>query len=222
MEAREILEAALGAGVLVEAKDGETLEPSRELEAAREAVRATAAGDVGLAETAGAALDVDPAALEEVEEPVLVDALAIDRCDAGVDGEEALRLAYALNRRLHGDVESGRPRGFTPIAGEEIEAFIADHPAAVIYFWRPDCEPCDTVRADLEALDEREFFPPEMGRGAVNGQSCAELIADEYDVGVAPTTLFCRDGRVDARLVGAPLPEVLEGEIDEIRPDDGG
>lgn len=151
----------------------------------------------------------------EVDDDLLASAVAVDEA-TDLDPEGVAAAALALGRIESPPDDAGAPEDFTPIRGEEIEAFLARHPTAVIYFWGYDCEPCDTLKDDLETLREEGRIPDEVELAAVCGDDCYELIRERYDVGVAPTTLFCTDGRVDSRLIGPHNPETYVSEIEII------
>lgn len=133
-----------------------------------------------------------------------------------LDPEAVAAAALALGRVEEPPAAYGAPDGFTPIRGEEIAAFLERHPTAIIYVWGDDCEPCETVRSDLEAMQADGEIPDSMGLAAVYGDQCQQLLRDRFDVAVAPTTLFCTGGRVDSRLIGAHHTQTLASEIEII------
>lgn len=160
-----------------------------------------------------AADDSDPSA---VGVKTLGDARAIYHTAASLDRERSLLAALALERLEQSESSGGIPEGFVPLEGEEVDGFMESHPAAVLYFWREECEPCDSVRESLEALVANGEIPESVGLGAVYGPDSAELVRDRYQVAVAPTTLFCVDGRIDSRIVGAFAHEAIRTEIQTI------
>lgn len=151
--------------------------------------------------------DVSPALLATVD--ALDDAVDVDSVDL-------FRVAFTLGAVDADHPTEGVPQGFVPVRGDEIAAFLALNPAAVIYCWREECTPCDTVVGDFELLLQEGAIPPEVALGAVYGPNYPDLLSEEYDVGVAPTTLFCANGSVDSRFVGARTPDAFKSEIDMI------
>lgn len=109
----------------------------------------------------------------------------------------------------------GAPVSFTPVYGEYLPPFLSCYRRAIVYVWRDDCPPCDTMRAELDTVFRAQ--PIDIGLFAVYGPTAADSLHEEYDVNGGPTTLFVIDGRVDARLHGAHHPETIESEIETLR-----
>lgn len=111
----------------------------------------------------------------------------------------------------------GAPTGSLPIQGELIEAVVPFFDAAVLYVWRPDCTPCATVKSDLESLSEDGVLDG-VTLFAVYGPDNQDVLAEQFEVVGAPTTLFVSEGTVDSRLIGAPPVNALESELEIIKP----
>lgn len=130
---------------------------------------------------------------------------------------ETLALAVVV-----GQLEDGRPPAhgapddFLPVDGETLVHLVALFERCVVYAWRDDCPPCDTVREDFDAMFA-DGTPDDVMLLAVYGPDCARLLEEELDVVGAPTTLFTLEGRVDARLTGARPREALERELRTLR-----
>ena len=157
--------------------------------------------------------DLDPA---EVGTRTLGDALAIYHVAEPVDRERSLLAALALDRIGASEREPGVPDGFVALDGEDVDGFRRNHPASVVFFWREDCDPCEGARESFEALLADDVIPEAVGLGAVYGPDSADLLREEYQVAVAPTTLFCVGGRIDSRIVGNPGYEAFRAEIETI------
>lgn len=151
----------------------------------------------------------------DVDDDLVSTAAAVDDATE-FDAEMAAASALALSRIERPPKDERAPNGFTAIRGEEIEAFLARNPTSVLYFWGEDCDSCSVVKSDLEELQEAGRIPDHVGLAAICGDDCYQLIRDRYDVAVAPTTVFCADGRPDSRLIGAHNKETVASEIDII------
>lgn len=209
----QLLDDLVAAGVFDESADGH-IEPSERFRRDREAFRTKAARldeseFVATVEAYGG--DAESAA--DVDASVLGDAMAIFDAAERVDRERSFLAARALSRADLSGTAPEVPDGFVPIDGGEIESFVQRHSAAVLYFWREDCDPCDDVRADLEALLADGQIPEPVGLAAVYGPDSAELVREEYQVAAAPTTLFCKHGAVDSRILGASGYDAIRSEI---------
>lgn len=155
--------------------------------------------------------------VEEIEQQLICDAMAVQEFLSDTDREEPVRIAFTLQRFDDPPRTSGAPDGFTPITGREIPAFLQHHPVSVLYFWREECEPCEILRAELEEVVVGDVLDDRAGLGAVYGPNSAEFIYEEYDVAVAPTILFCVADRIDSRYTSAKYKPVLQSEIEIIQ-----
>lgn len=155
--------------------------------------------------------DADP-----VDKETLGDAIAIYHAADSVDREQSLLAAQALERIEATESASGVPGGFVSIDGKDIDAFMRSHSAAIVYFWREDCEPCAGIHDHFETLLAEGKIPERVGLAAVYGPDWADFLDERYQVSVAPTTVFCVDGRIDSRLVGNPGYEAFRIETEMI------
>lgn len=130
---------------------------------------------------------------------------------------QALTLTVVI-----GQFEAGAPRGegapeaFLPVDGEDLVRLVRLHDRCIVYAWREDCPPCETIRGDFDDLFGDDP-PGDILLLAVYGPDCPRLLAREFDVTAAPTLLFTFDGHVDSRFVGTPSTEGLRSEIETLR-----
>ena len=80
---------------------------------------------------------------------------------------------------------------------EELDARLAEYPAAVVWFSTPDCHVCHALRPKVEALLAEEF--PRAALIAVDAAAHPEL-AGQWVVTAAPTAVICLEGREGQRL----------------------
>lgn len=155
----------------------------------------------------------DDLSAENLDDDLLADAMAVHETCGSVDPTTSTYVALAIERS-----ETARrrpiPDGFLSLSADEIDPFVAQHPASVLYFWRDDCEPCEEVKADFEDLLREDRIPPTVGLGAVYGPDFVATLREEYDVGAAPTVLFCSSDGIESRFVGSPGRPALRREID--------
>jgi len=162
-------------------------------------------------ETAGRLLDLAPDSekLVAVHETVTGTVPEYDR-------EELLVLSAQLEQLLEGAPPSdGAPAAFFPVDADRIDLFGALYGRTVVYIWRRDCPPCDTVRGDLDYIFGGT--PDDLGLLAVYGPDWVNLLDEEYDVVGGPTILFMLGTRVDSRIIRDPPREVIEGEVETLR-----
>jgi hypothetical protein len=110
----------------------------------------------------------------------------------------------------------GAPAGFLSLHGDQLPLALALSHRTIVYVWREDCDPCDTMRDEFEDAFG-ETGDDELGLYAIYGPEAAEFLYDRYDVAGAPTTLFVLDGTVDCRLEGAHYRSVIDSEIETLR-----
>lgn len=209
-----LLDDLLEAEIFEASADGE-LHPTESFRRTREEYRDEVAGldDDEFDEELSAFTSADGVTPPDVGVDALGDAKAIYHAAESMDRERSMLAAVALQRIEAANAASGVPDGFVELNGEEIDGFMRSNPAAVVYFWREDCDPCDGVREIFEALLADGEIPEQVGLGAVYGPDSAELVRERYQVAVAPTTLFCVDGRIDSRIIGDSEYNVLRTEI---------
>lgn len=157
----------------------------------------------------------DDLSAEELDADLLADAMAVHETCSSVGPTTSTSVALAIERS-----ETARsrpiPDGFLSLSADEIPPFLAQHPVSVLYFWRDDCEPCEDVKADFEDLLGEDRIPPTVGLGAVYGPDFVTKLREEYDVGAAPTVLFCSGNSIESRFVGNPGRRALRHEIDAL------
>jgi len=155
---------------------------------------------------------------ENVDDDTLADAMAVyETCDT-LDRESSVYVALSFQRSESAQSEP-IPEGFLSLTAEEIDSFMAQYPVSILYFWREDCEPCAAVKDHFETMIEREMIPDEVGLGAVYGPDYARTIQEEYDVGAAPTVLYCTSDGIESRYVGNPGGDALAHELEIVLED---
>ena len=127
--------------------------------------------------------------------------------------ESMIYLSYLRNGEPRSEMT---PEHFIPIHGEFIEGIVPFALRAIIYVWRPNCEPCETVKSDLESMAESGSLDKVM-RLSVFGPNNAVTLEKELDVVGAPTILFLSQGAVDSRLVSAPPRNAIRKEVSIIK-----
>lgn len=129
--------------------------------------------------------------------------------------ETQLSLVFVIDQFIEPQLKfGGAPEAFQPVRGRHLRTAIELHPRSVVYAWRHDCDACDTMKQTLDEVFEDGS--DRYGLFAVYGTDCAALLHDQFDVEGAPTTLFCADGVVDSRLMGAQYARSVESEVEMI------
>lgn len=111
--------------------------------------------------------------------------------------------------------DDGAPDCFLPVHGDNLKTLIRLGHPTLVYVWREECPPCETMREELDGLLGDGY--DDLARLAVYGPDAATLLHEEYGVVGAPTVLFVAGGHVDARLQGAQYREAIETELTLLR-----
>lgn len=155
-----------------------------------------------------------PPSLEEVtsDDPTFAACYLALQARTDLAHEELLRLVPVVERIDRPPARtSGIPDGFLTVDCQRLLTLVGLYRRTIVYAWREDCPPCDTMRAVLEDVD----IPDSVAMLAVYGPDCPRVLSREFDAAGAPTTLYTLNGRVEARHVGARGNVTLERELQE-------
>jgi len=168
------------------------------------------------------AVGTDPSVREELlaaadgDPQFLASYLALAERLADLSHRRRLRVAVVADGLSAEPRSDGAPDRFLPVDGEKLGTVASLYDRCLVYVWREDCPPCETVRADLEAIFA-DGPPDDLVLLSVYGPAAAETLSEEFGVVGGPTALFLLNGAVDARLRGENHREVLEREIETLR-----
>ena len=154
---------------------------------------------------------IEAAALDE---EFLAEYLALDRVD-GLSHEARLRTLSLFDALRHAPPDAGAPEPFVPVRGVRLPLLLPLYELAIVYTWREDCPPCETMKEGFEATFEEP--PADIALFSVYGPDWGELLEERYDVVGGPTTLFFHEGRVDVRLTGAHATPIVRREVEKLR-----
>lgn len=203
-----LLERLAAADILRKKPDGLTLSNRFRTE------RATVTGSVDASSALRAQIrDQTAEDASSVEPKLPATAVTLRRILPSLTPSEAVAAARTLRRIEVSQRIDGVPSGFLSLCADELPGFLTSNSAALVFCWRENSQPSKQLRRELEQLHQEGAIPPAFGLGAVYGPSNVRTLQDRYDVAVAPTLLFCVDGRVDCRLVGHHDPTTIQNEI---------
>lgn len=103
------------------------------------------------------------------------------------------------------------PSSVVPDAVEEIddesyEAFLDEHPDAVVTVWRRNCAPCEAMKDDLDEI--LASVPDDVAVAGIEPVPPSSFRRN-YRVDVAPAVLLFRDGEEVERFTGGTDPTTL-------------
>lgn len=151
---------------------------------------------------------------ETVDPKFIKTTAALDESMPRVTLSDAIAAARMIRKIEVSERIDGVPSSFLSLGVNELPAFLESNPAALVFCWREDSDPSAGLRDDLGELCADGVIPGWFGLGAIYGPTNAAPLRDQYDVTVAPTLLFCVDGRIDCRLVGHHNTETIANEIE--------
>jgi thiol-disulfide isomerase/thioredoxin len=105
------------------------------------------------------------------------------------------------------------PGAVEELSDEAVRAAVADHESLVVTVWRPYCEPCEAMKADID--DVLRAVPDGVSVVGIDGASCPAFVR-EYDVEAAPTILGFRNGAVVERLRGRHAPDAVADRLQSV------
>lgn len=105
------------------------------------------------------------------------------------------------------------PDALDELDDDSFESYLAAHPDAVVLVWRRFCEPCDAMKADLDAILDR--VPDGVAAAGVDGEAADEFCR-RFDVDSAPTLLCVRDGELRERASGRQTPAEVAAVLDRV------
>lgn len=101
------------------------------------------------------------------------------------------------------------PDGMRELTDGDYRSFLDAHPDAVVFVWRRHCDPCDAMKAELDAV--LAAVPDGVAVAGVDGEA-VDAFRAEFEVDTAPTTLAFAGGRPAGRREGRASP----GDLDEL------
>jgi len=129
--------------------------------------------------------------------------------------ESQVSIVLILDQFIEPKLEyKGSPEAFLPVRGQHLQTVMKLYSKAVVYTWKHNCDPCDTMRETLSKVFDSQSG--DVGLFAVYGPNSAKILHEQFNIEGAPTTLFCVNGTVDSRLIGAKYPPNVESELEMI------
>ncbi|MFC7070933.1 thioredoxin family protein [Halobaculum lipolyticum] len=104
------------------------------------------------------------------------------------------------------------PQAMRELADDEVDEFLAANDRAVVFVWRLRCDPCDRMKADIEAT--LESFPADVAVAGIDGEA-APGFRRRFDVDSAPAVVCVADGEATAVETGYRSPEALAALVDD-------
>lgn len=134
--------------------------------------------------------------------------------------ESQVMIVFILDQFMNPRLKfGGVPEAFIPVRGKHLQTAVKLHPQSVVYAWKHNCSSCDTMKKTLNKVFKSKSN--NIGLFAVYGTNCASLLKRRFDIEGAPTTLFCANGDVDSRLLGAQYAQSIESEVEMIKQESG-
>lgn len=124
----------------------------------------------------------------------------------------AISLYFATGEEVKSD---GSPEQFIPIDSRQLELILELFPALILYIWRDDCDPCDTMRQEFDEIFTEQ--PEDLALFSLYGPESATMLEDRFNVVGGPTTLFIHRAKVFSRLVGAQYQSRIRAEVEALR-----
>ncbi|ELZ26657.1 thioredoxin [Halogeometricum pallidum JCM 14848] len=98
------------------------------------------------------------------------------------------------------------PEAIEAVEDDAYEAFLDEHPDAVVTVWKHHCDPCEAMKREID--DILAAVPDGVAVVGVDGDE-AGAFRREFDVGAAPAVLCFQDGTLEALETGRKRPTEL-------------
>lgn len=143
--------------------------------------------------------------------------------EADVDPPELGTGPLALLARMVTEAAppSPVPDRMRELTDEDYPAFLDEHGDAVVFVWKRDCDPCESMKLDLD--ETLAALPGGVAVAGVDGEAVRSF-RESFDVSSAPTTLVFAGGELVGPQEGYRSPEALaatfaaaydEGEVND-------
>ena len=125
------------------------------------------------------------------------------------------RMTLAVMASLVMDVtpETPVPPEVSELSDDDYEAFLDDHPDAVVTVWRRYCEPCLEMKADVDEL--LALVPDGVAVAGIDGEA-APGFRLEHGVDTAPAVVLFSDGERARVETGRATPAAFEAFLDDV------
>lgn len=102
--------------------------------------------------------------------------------------------------------ESPVPEVMPELTDDDYEAFLDEHPDAVVFVWKLHCNPCDVMKRELDAV--LAAVPDGVAVAGVDGEAVTAF-RKAFEVDAAPATLTFADGEFVECVEGRRSPGQL-------------
>jgi len=147
-----------------------------------------------------------------IDSDFLSQSVALEHRLPALATDDLLKASLAFGHLRHDSPDEGTPAGFVPLPGHHLHWAVSVVERCLVYVWKRDCDPCDTMRDRFELNSDEISEGP--ARFSVFGPARARELSEAFDVSGAPTVLFVADGEVKSRLVGEHPYSTVEREIE--------
>lgn len=214
----DAVDRLIEAGIVHEAADG-TLTRTESFQETQAIYHDTyaALGTDTLQENIVDVFDVSPeAAAERIErgevtQQDLIAYLALQSDLDPVPEQETLAVMSEIVTQLGS--ASPVPAALDEIDDETAEAFLSANPDAIVTVWKRFCDPCDEMKADIDAILER--IPDHVAVAGIEGEACDEFV-NRYEATAAPALVVFRDGTHQRTATGRRDPAGVSTIVDEL------
>jgi thiol-disulfide isomerase/thioredoxin len=204
----DALDHLLDAGLVDERDDG-ALVTTTAFEATRRVYRDSyrSIDDDAFRRTVADAFGVDEStAAERIEAGTITrdDLIAYLSLRSALEDVDDERLATMATLVTELSPASPVPGSIDELDGESWREFLDAHPDAVVTVWRHDCAPCESLKADLDAV--LSSVPDGVAVAGVDGESVPDF-RRTFDIDAAPAVCCFRGGDLVDTLTGRQSPE---------------
>lgn len=98
------------------------------------------------------------------------------------------------------------PQALRELDDDEVEPFLDSNDRAVVFVWRLRCDPCESMKAELE--ETLAALPADIAVAGIDGEAAPEF-RRRFDVDAAPAVVCVADGEARAAETGYQSPTAV-------------
>lgn len=109
------------------------------------------------------------------------------------------------------------PQEMRELEDDEVEPFLDANDRAVVFVWRLRCDPCESMKAELE--ETLDLLPDDVAVAGVDGEA-APTVRERFEIDVAPAVVCVADGRQVGIETGYQSPSAIADLVADALGDD--
>jgi hypothetical protein len=133
-----------------------------------------------------------------------------DHLDGSYTTNEVARMAVVVTELGPG---TPVPEEVETLIDDTYEGFLAGHERAIVTVWKHHCDPCETMKEEIDAI--LDAIPDGVVVGGIDGEKCSDF-RRTYDIDAAPAMVLFTNGEFQEGYTGRATPERVASACAEV------